>query len=71
MNSDLPQYLAAFRRERRMEAFNQWVNLEANRQLRNTPVFHQQIRARRGKLNRANRQTRSCNPAQAKDYGEG
>jgi hypothetical protein len=42
MNSDLPQYLAAFRRERQNEAFSQWVNLEANRQLRNTPVFRQQ-----------------------------
>ncbi len=43
MNSDLPQYIAALRRERLNEAFNQWVNLEANRQLRNTsPVFREQ-----------------------------
>jgi parvulin-like peptidyl-prolyl isomerase len=42
MNSDLPQYLAGFRRQRQNEAFSQWVNLEANRQLRNTPVFRQQ-----------------------------
>ncbi len=43
MHADLPQYLAAFRRERLNEAFNQWVNLEANRQLRDTPVFAQQF----------------------------
>lgn len=43
MNSDLPQYLAEFRRERSAEAFNQWANLEGNRQLRNTPVFRQQF----------------------------
>ncbi|MGA2788897.1 MAG: SurA N-terminal domain-containing protein [Verrucomicrobiota bacterium] len=45
MNSDLPQYTAAFRRERESEAFNQWVNLEANRELRDTPVFRQQFTA--------------------------
>jgi hypothetical protein len=43
MNSELPQYIAAFRRGRQNEAFDQWVNLEANRQLRNTPVFRQQF----------------------------
>jgi hypothetical protein len=42
MNSELPQYAAALRRERRDEAFGQWVNLEANRQLRTTPVFRRQ-----------------------------
>ena len=45
MNSDLPQYLAAFRRERQNEAFGQWVNLEASRELRNTPVFLQQFKS--------------------------
>ena len=44
MNSELPQYLAAFRRQRQNEAFSQWVNLEANRQLRTTPVFRQQFK---------------------------
>ncbi|MGA2240642.1 MAG: SurA N-terminal domain-containing protein [Verrucomicrobiota bacterium] len=44
MNSELPQYIAAFRRGRQNEAFNQWVSLEANRQLRNTPVFRQQFK---------------------------
>ena len=43
MNSDLPQYLAAFRRGRQNEAFGQWVSLEASRQLRTTPVFRQQF----------------------------
>jgi ribosomal protein L39E len=42
MNSDLPQYITALRRERQNEAFGQWVNLEANRQLRYLPVFREQ-----------------------------
>ena len=45
MRSNLPQYIAALRRERLSEAFNQWVNLEANRQLRNTPVWRQQFQS--------------------------
>jgi hypothetical protein len=45
MNSELPQYLAAFRRGRQNEAFSQWVNLEASRQLRATPVFRQQFKS--------------------------
>jgi hypothetical protein len=45
MNSELPQYIAAFRRGRQSEAFGQWVNLEANRELRNTPVFRQQFKS--------------------------
>jgi hypothetical protein len=49
MNSDLPQYTAALRRERQNEAFNQWVNQEANRQLRSLPVFREQ--AARGAAN--------------------
>jgi hypothetical protein len=44
MNSELPQYIAAFRRGRQNEAFSQWVNLEANRELRTTPVFRQQFK---------------------------
>jgi hypothetical protein len=43
MNSELPQYIVAFRRGRQNEAFTQWVNLEANRELRTTPVFRQQF----------------------------
>ena len=42
MNSDLPQYTAALRRERQSEAFNQWVNQEGNRQLRSLPFFREQ-----------------------------
>jgi hypothetical protein len=41
MASDMPQYTAGLRRARENEAFNQWVQAEANRQLRNTPVFQQ------------------------------
>jgi hypothetical protein len=43
MQSELPQYLIARGRARLNEAFSQWVNLEANRQLRNTPVWRQQF----------------------------
>jgi len=43
MNADLPQYTASLRRERQNEAFGQWLNLEANRELRTTPVFRQQF----------------------------
>jgi SurA N-terminal domain/PPIC-type PPIASE domain len=42
MNSELPQYTAALRRERQNESFGQWINLEASRQLRTTPAFHRQ-----------------------------
>jgi len=41
MNSELPQYTGYLRHAHQSEAFNQWLNLEANRQLRNTPVFQQ------------------------------
>ena len=44
MNSELPQYITALRRGRQNEAFSQWVNLEANRELRTTPVFRQLFR---------------------------
>jgi hypothetical protein len=45
MNSDLPQYITALGRARLNEAFNQWISLEANRQLRNTPVWRQQFQS--------------------------
>ena len=45
MNADLPQFTAGLRRQRESELFNQWVQTEANRQLRNTPVFAQQAAA--------------------------
>ena len=44
MNADLPQYVTELSRARMNEAFNEWVNLEANRQLRSTPIFQQQFR---------------------------
>ncbi len=42
MKSDLAQYTTALRRERQNEAFTQWINLEASRQLRSLPVFREQ-----------------------------
>jgi hypothetical protein len=42
MNSDLPQYTAALRRERQSEAFAQWANMEASRQLGSLPAFREQ-----------------------------
>ena len=42
MSADLPQFTAGLRRARESEVFNQWVQAEANRQLRTTPVFNQQ-----------------------------
>jgi peptidyl-prolyl cis-trans isomerase D len=38
MKTDLPQFTAGLRRQRESEAFNQWVQVEASRQLRNTPL---------------------------------
>jgi hypothetical protein len=45
MNSDLPQYIDYLRRGRQNEAFSEWVSIEANRQLRTTPVFRQQFKS--------------------------
>jgi hypothetical protein len=45
MSADLPQFTAALRRGRESEVFNQWVQTEANRQLRTTPVYQQQAAA--------------------------
>jgi SurA N-terminal domain len=45
MSADLPQFTAALRRGRESEVFNQWVQTEANRQLRTTPVYQQQATA--------------------------
>ena len=42
MASELPQFAAALRRERQNEAFGQWLNSEASRQLRTTPAFRKQ-----------------------------
>ena len=45
MSADLPRFTAGLRRARESEAFNQWVQAEANRQLRTTRVFTQQAAA--------------------------
>jgi hypothetical protein len=37
-NSDLPKYTSQVRRQRENEAFNVWLQLEASRELRNTPL---------------------------------
>jgi len=42
MNAQVPQFMAALRRSKQNEAFDEWLQLEANRELRNTPVFYQQ-----------------------------
>ena len=42
MNAQMPQFMAQLRRAQQNEAFNEWLQFEANRQLRNTPVFGEQ-----------------------------
>jgi hypothetical protein len=42
VSTDLPQFTASLRRARENEAFNEWVQTEAGRELRNTPVYKQQ-----------------------------
>ena len=39
--TEFPQFLAQVRRGRQNEAFNLWLQGEANRELRNTPVYEQ------------------------------
>jgi hypothetical protein len=39
--ADFPQFLTQVRRGRQNEAFNLWLQGEANRELRNTPVYQQ------------------------------
>jgi hypothetical protein len=41
MNSEFPQFLAAVRRERQNEAFQQWLGTEAHKQLGDIPAFQQ------------------------------
>jgi hypothetical protein len=45
MSADLPQFTARLRGARETEVFNQWIQTEASRQLRNTPAFRQQAAA--------------------------
>ena len=42
MNAELPQFTEALRRSRENEAFNEWLQAEAGRALRDTPVARQQ-----------------------------
>ena len=42
MNAQMPQFIAQIRRAQQNEAFNEWLQIEANRELRNTPAYHQQ-----------------------------
>jgi hypothetical protein len=39
MSADLPQFTADLRRSRENDAFQEWLNVEANRELRDTPLF--------------------------------
>ena len=41
-NADMPQFLGQVRRARQNEAFNLWLQAEANRELRDTPFFQKQ-----------------------------
>ena len=41
VSADLPQYTANLRHQRQSEAFNEWIQAEANRQFRNIPFFQQ------------------------------
>ncbi|HTA94623.1 MAG TPA: hypothetical protein VK769_00720, partial [Verrucomicrobiae bacterium] len=43
MNVELPQFTAVLRRTRQNEAFNQWLQVEANRELRDTPLIKQAV----------------------------
>jgi hypothetical protein len=39
MQTDLPQFAAQLRQQRQSQAFNSWVQREASRELRSTPLF--------------------------------
>lgn len=41
MASDLPEFTAQLRQQRQSQTFNDWLQREASRELRNTPVFRQ------------------------------
>ena len=42
MKKDMPKFAEDVRRARQNEAFNMWVNQEAGRALRETPIMRQQ-----------------------------
>jgi hypothetical protein len=45
MNTDLPQFISALRNRRQKEAFDSWLQREANKELRDTPLYHRQASA--------------------------
>jgi hypothetical protein len=45
MNAEMPQFTASLRRARENEAFNEWLSLEANHELQNTPLFRREAAA--------------------------
>jgi hypothetical protein len=42
MNAQMPQFIAQLRHAQQNEAFNEWLQIEVNRELRGTPVYNQQ-----------------------------
>jgi len=45
MTEQLPAFTTSYRRARQNEVFNEWLSLEANRALRDTPVFRRETAA--------------------------
>jgi hypothetical protein len=43
LSADLPQFAEKLRNARESEAFQMWLNAEANRSLQDTPIFRQQM----------------------------
>jgi hypothetical protein len=41
-DAELPEFLTMMRRARQQEAFQQWFNLEASRELGQLPIFRRQ-----------------------------
>ncbi len=41
MNAQMPQFIAQLRRTQQNQAFNEWLQIEANRQLRDIPALRQ------------------------------
>jgi hypothetical protein len=46
MNAELPQFTVTLRRMRQNEAFNEWLQIEANRALTDTPLARRAADAR-------------------------
>lgn len=45
INAEMPQFTASLRRARENEAFNEWLGLEANHELQDTPLFRREAAA--------------------------